>query len=72
MADEAAKPTAKPKNVKTPRAVHELVTGPKPENKIDAGEIITDDVAKANKLDDKAIKHLIETGAVDLVDVLTA
>lgn len=72
MADEAAAPAAKPKNVKTPRAVHEIVTGKKADEKIDAGEVITDDVAKAHKLDDKAILRLIETGAVDVVDVLTA
>ena len=72
MADEAAEPATKPKNVKTPRAVHEIVTGKKADEKIDAGEIITGDVAKQHKLDDKALLRLIASGAIDLVDVLTA
>jgi hypothetical protein len=72
MADEAAAPAAKPKNVKMPRAVHEIVTGKKSDEKIDAGELITDDVAKEHKLSDAAIERLVATGAVALVDVLTA
>ena len=72
MADEATAPAAKPKNVKTPRAVHEIVTGKKPDEKMEAGEIITEDVAKAHKLSDAAVERLIDTGAIDFVDVLTA
>jgi hypothetical protein len=59
-----------PKMVKMPRARHELVTGPKPDQKIDAGEMITDELATKHKLSDKTLASLVETGAVELVDVL--
>ncbi|MBB4154172.1 hypothetical protein GGQ80_002082 [Sphingomonas jinjuensis] len=68
----AAKSGAKsgPKTVEMHRAVHELQTGKDDDSKILAGTLITDDVAKAHKLDSKALDRLIETGAVDLVEVL--
>jgi len=64
-----AKTTA-PKAVKMHRAVHDLRTGPKPENMIEAGTIITDEVADEHKLNDKALEQLTDSGAVDLVEVL--
>jgi hypothetical protein len=69
MADEADKPAA-PKTVQMPRTIHELRTGTKPEQMIEAKTIITDEVAKQHKLDSKAVEHLVGTGAVDMVDVL--
>jgi hypothetical protein len=75
MADAPTTPAAKtaaPKMVQMHRAVHEIATGPKPENKIEAGTLLTDDVAKEHKLAEKDLKALTLTGAVELVDVLTA
>ena len=65
----AAKASTTPKTVKMARTVHELVTGPKPEQKLDPETFLTDDVIKEHKLDDKAIVALVATGAVELVDV---
>lgn len=73
MADAPTTPPAKtaaPKMTKMHRAVHEIATGPKPENKIEAGTLLTDDVAKEHKLAEKDLKALTDTGAVELVDVL--
>lgn len=71
MADEPATPTTgKITKVKLPRAVHEIITGKKPEEKIPAGEIITDEVAKKHSLSATEIKDFITTGAVDEVEVL--
>lgn len=70
MAETTTTAKSGPKIVQMPRAVHELITGPKPEQKIDAGDFIDDAVAKENKLDDKAIKSLTASGAVELVDIL--
>ncbi len=62
--------TSSPKMTKMHSAVHEIVTGPKPENKIEAGSLLTDEVVKEHKLAEKDLKALTETGAVELVDVL--
>ncbi len=71
----AAKPataakSSTPQNVKMHRAVHEVLTGPKPEQKIEPGTLITDEVAKEHKLDAKALTALTDSGALDMVDVL--
>lgn len=75
MADEttqqATKSTA-PKTVQMPRTVHQLHTGPKPEQVIEPETIITDDVAKQHKLTEKGIEALVTSGAIELVDVLKA
>lgn len=70
MADKAPAAASAPKTVEMPRAVHEIVTGPKPENKIAAGTLLTDDILKTHGLDDEAVLDLVDTGAIDQVDVL--
>lgn len=69
MADEPST-TTKITRAKMPRAVHEIITGKKPEEKIPAGEIITDELAKKHSLSAAEIKHFITTGAIDEVEVL--
>lgn len=69
MADEA-NATAKVTKVKMPRAVHELRTGPKPEQMIASGTIIDDELAKKHKLGSDELKALEKSGAVELVEVL--
>ena len=73
MADQAdtetAKPGTAPKTAQMPRTVHELVTGPKPDQVIASGTFIDDDVAKTHKLTAKEIDRLVDKGAVELVEV---
>lgn len=61
---------AAPTMVSMPRAVHELVTGPEPDAKIDAGTLITDDVAEEHGLEIEQLAALVASGAIELVDVL--
>ncbi|WP_267396562.1 MULTISPECIES: hypothetical protein [unclassified Sphingomonas] len=74
MADENPNPPAAkssaPKKVQMHSSVHQLHTGTKPENVIEPGTIITDEVAKEHKLDKKALDALTDSGALELVDVL--
>jgi len=70
MADEAAKPDAAPTTVKMPRTVHELRTGPKPEQMIKPKTVITDSIAQEHKLDSKEVDRLVGAGAIELVEVL--
>ena len=70
MADEAQKTDTAPKAVKMPRAVHQLHTGPKPEQVIEPGTLITDEVAKKHKFDDQQLGRLQDAGAIELVDIL--
>ena len=70
MADEAPKSEVAPKTVQMPRTVHELRTGPKPEQMIEPKTMITEAVAKEHKLDSKEVDRLVDTGAIELVDVL--
>ncbi len=65
----AAAASKTPKLVKMARAVHELITGKKPDDLIAPGEFITEAVAKKHSLDDKAIASLVISGGVELVDV---
>ena len=65
----APKASTSPKIVQMPRTVHELVTGPKVDEKLEPETFLTDDVVKEHKLDSKAIAALVATGAVELVDV---
>lgn len=58
-----------PKLVMMARAAHELVTGKKPDDLIAPGEFITDAVAKKHSLDSDAVKSLLASGALDLVEV---
>ncbi|WP_230770687.1 hypothetical protein [Sphingomonas sp. Leaf4] len=62
--------TTAPREEKLPRAVHELRTGPEPDDKIDGGTIITDELAAEHDLDDAQLEKLFGAGAIELVDVL--
>lgn len=53
-----------------PRAVHELVTGKKPDEMIAAGTLITADLAKQHKLDGNALEALAASGAIEAVEVV--
>lgn len=66
MADEAKTPTM----TSVPRAVHELRTGPKPEQTVAPGTLITEEVGKQHKIDGKTIEALTASGAIELVEVL--
>lgn len=73
MADEtnqAAGKTAAPKKVEMQRTVHEIVTGAKPDDRIDPGTLLTDDVTKKHKLDADTVKALTASGALETVEVL--
>lgn len=59
-----------PTYVEMHRAVHELRTGTKADEKIKAGTVITNAVAKAHKLSDDDLTALAKTGAVAMVEVL--
>ncbi|WP_294354050.1 hypothetical protein [uncultured Sphingomonas sp.] len=69
-ANQAAAKTAAPKKVEMQRSVHEIITGPKPENVIEPGTLMTDDVTKKHTLDAKSIKALTASGALETVEVL--
>lgn len=69
MADEP-QTASTPKAVQMPRTVHELLTGPKPEQKLAPGTLLTDDVAKLHKLDGKTVDALKTSGAIEMVEVL--
>ena len=70
MADNEAAAKGGPKTVQMHRTVHELITGKGVDERIDAGVILTDEIAKKHKLDAKALDALTGKGALDLVDVL--
>lgn len=69
-ADETADTSAAPREVKMPRAVHELRTGPEEDDRIDGGTIITEGLAIAHALGEADLKKLLDAGAIELVDVL--
>ncbi len=70
MADETEAASTQ-KLVKMRRAVHELRTGKAKTDVIAPGTVITDAVATKHKLDEETLKALVETGAVDMAEVLT-
>lgn len=67
---ETAEAGAAPREVKMPRAVHELRTGPDADDKIDGGTIITEKLAGEHGLDETDLEKLLDAGAIELVDVL--
>ncbi len=76
MAEEnnsgAASTAKKPRMVEMPRAVHELRSGKAGDEVIEAGTIIDEEMAKKHKLTAPVMKDLVDRGAVEMAEVLTA